>query len=78
MGKLFDLVKGQTFLSLSSFFSFKKKIKEYFAMCIPPWKTFKKQHFKVKFCIWGLITVWYNMTCVKLNFKNHSTLVYNK
>ena len=53
MGKLFDLFKGQTFLSLSSFFSFKKKIQEYFAMCIPPWKTFKKQHFKVKFCIWG-------------------------
>ena len=34
----------------------------------------KKQHFKVKFWIWGLITVWYNIIHVSnIFFKNHST-----
>ena len=34
----------------------------------------KKQHFKVKFWIWGSLT--WHMTCVQNLFKNHSTLLF--
>ena len=38
----------------------------------------KKQQIKVKFWIWGHITVYYNMQCASNFFKNHSTLFYFK
>ena len=37
----------------------------------------KKQKIKVKFWIWCPKTVYYNMSCAQIFFKNHSTLLPN-